>query len=97
LLELKVHPEAATELIQAWEWYNNKKQGLGDEFFNEVERAIKMILKTPKSWPVYVHDTRRYLLRRFPYAVVYRQKDEEILIVAIMHLRRKPDYWMRRI
>lgn len=61
----------------------------------EVDHAIDRILEGPERYPA-VDDTRRYLLRRFPYSVIYRIGDQGIEIVAVAHGRRRPDYWRHR-
>ena len=49
------------------------------------------------TWPVIEAELRRRLVRRFPFGILYRIEPEEIVIVAVAHLRRKPGYWRERI
>ena len=51
----------------------------------------------PDTWPIYLHGTWRYLLDRFPYSVIYREKSGVIQIIAMAHHRRKPGYWSKRV
>ena len=71
--------------------------GLGFDFEMEVEAAVRAIRTYPKSAVEIVPGYRRKLLQTFPYGVVYRERAEEILIVAIAQLQRRPDYWLDRL
>lgn len=90
---------AERELGEAVEYYEAQELGLGFEFFEEVWAAIERIEKNPKAWQPMSPRTRRCQTHRFPYGVIYqiREEEDEILIVAVAHLHRKPDYWRNRI
>jgi len=90
------HPEAEAEFIGAIEYYENNERGLGYDFSIEVHAVIQNILKYPTAWPIMEEDIRRCLVNRFPYGVVYSIEGNEIFILAVMHLRRHPDYWKKR-
>jgi plasmid stabilization system protein ParE len=90
------HPEASSELESAIAYYDGQQPGLGREFWDEVARAISLIRKFPESSPLISPRSRRRRTRRFPYGLVYQVHNERITILAIMHLRRKPNYWMGR-
>ena len=63
----------------------------------EVERALACIIQAPRRWAVGPYSTRRFLLRRFPFILIYRELTPgEIQIVAVAHTARKPGYWKRR-
>jgi plasmid stabilization system protein ParE len=89
-------PEAARELEEAILYYELRSQGLGKQFSMETESAVKDIEKDPEIWPLFKESTRRRLLKRFPFAILYRVEATEVVIVAVAHLRRKPDYWKDR-
>lgn len=95
-LSITLHHDAYSELEHAKTWYSKQAEGLGDQFFQEVQFAIAQIQKTPHTWPNYTKGTRRFLVHRFPYAVVYVPTPSKIHILAVMHLKRKPDYWKNR-
>jgi hypothetical protein len=65
-------------------------------FSEEMDAAESAIARLPEAWPPFEFDTRRYLLRRFPFSVVYRVESRRILIVAVVHARRRPAYWKSR-
>ena len=91
------HPEALDELIEAMAYYQNKRKGLGDEFYEEVDTTIKKIEEHPERWPVLLAPIQRCRTDRFPYKLVYQVLEGEILIVALMHDSREPGYWLHRI
>jgi len=93
---IELHPEAAAELQQAIDWYENQFPMLGLELLREFDRAVEMISERPLAWPHHIKGTRRFLLHRFPYGVVYHRKKRVIRSLAIMHLRRRPGYWKTR-
>ncbi len=88
---------ARQELRDAIAYYDSLNSRLGDAFREEVERLISLLLKFPNAWPELSLSTRRCRTKRFPYALIYRTKEEEIEIVAVMHLSREPHYWVDRL
>jgi len=81
---------AVLELEQAATWYDTQRAGLGAEFLDAVDIKIDRILEAPRRWPL-IRGTRRVLVGRFPYALVYRElSDGEIEIVAVAHAKRRP-------
>jgi plasmid stabilization system protein ParE len=90
-------PEAEQEMLEVARYYQSQASGLGIEYLNEVERAVRAIAESPRAWPVVEGQLRRRLIRRFPFGILYRIEPEEIVIIAVAHLRRKPGYWRERI
>ncbi len=90
------HPVAEAEFNEAIEYYEGCELGLGYDFSIEVLDAIQNIVNYPTAWPIVEEDVRRCLVNRFPYGVVYICERGETFILAIMHLRRHPDYWKNR-
>jgi toxin ParE1/3/4 len=88
---------ARQELRDAIAYYDSINSRLGDEFREEVARLISLLLKFPNAWPELSLSTRRCRTKRFPYALIYRIKEEVIEIVAVMHLSREPNYWVDRL
>lgn len=91
------HPAAESEFGAAVEFYDGCEEGLGDEFEQEIFATISRIIKYPDAWPPYTHRSRRCLCNRFPYSIVYRNTETEIVIYAVMHHKRKPGYWIDRL
>lgn len=96
-LPLEFHPEALAELERAKVWYDVQRPGLGASFFQEITTAISRIREVPNTWPEYTRGTRRFLVHRFPFAVIYSQRSNSLLVVAVMHLKRRPGYWQSRL
>lgn len=90
------HPEASREIEQAFAWYEERVTGLGRKFFSEVEAAVNAIQDSPDTWPNYAAGARRFLVHRFPFAIIYRRNEDVIQVAAVMHLKRRPGYWARR-
>ena len=88
--------ESELEALAAMRWYATRDPPAGQAFLRELERAIDEIRMAPRRWPLHPDGTRRYLLRRFPFFVVYREAGAEIDVVAVAHGRRKPGYWRSR-
>ncbi|MBI4586708.1 MAG: type II toxin-antitoxin system RelE/ParE family toxin [Planctomycetes bacterium] len=90
------HPDAVLEGAAANAWYTERSPVAAVALVTELDSAIEAIAEQPTRWPRYLHGTRRYLLRRFPYAVVYREKPGSVLVVAFAHCSRRPGYWKGR-
>jgi plasmid stabilization system protein ParE len=90
------HPEAEEELNNVIDYYESCRVGLGREFVDEVYRTIQRILLYPDAWQPFDHETRRCLTNRFPFGIVYDRKEGTIVVLAVMHLHRKPGYWLDR-
>jgi toxin ParE1/3/4 len=95
-VRFQYHPEAARELTRSIEYYEEKSEGLGAEFLDEVEHSIAQILTHPDSGTLLTDADRRVLLNRFPFGILYEVSEGLLTINAVMHLRRDPDYWKTR-
>ena len=95
-MTFQYHPEAAKELTSSIKYYEDKSEGLGEEFLDEVEAAISLILSHPETGTIITKEDRRILLNRFPYSLIYDVSNEMITINAVMHLSRRPEYWKSR-
>jgi len=88
--------EAEIELWEAVQFYESRCAGLGLDFEKEIKAAIELIQQSPGRWPLRQDDTRRYLIHRFPYFVVFIIHEDRVWIIAFAHCRRKPGYWSGR-
>ncbi len=91
------HHEARQDLKRAVTFYEECSAGLGYDFLEEVYAAIKRIQAYPFAWSFFSKRTRRCFTHRFPYSVIYRVNQGEILILAVAHSHQKPDYWYKRL
>ena len=96
-MEIRLLKAAQLELDESFIYYEEQLEGLGHEFVSEIETAVKQIKAHSDAWTQFSERTRRYLVKRFPFSVIYQIRKNEILIVAIAHLHRKPMYWKQRI
>jgi len=91
------HPSAWIEFESADEWYLSRSVDASIAFLSDVFSAIEDIAESPQRWPSYLHDTRRFVLQRFPFSVVYLDEPDFVTIIAIAHGKRKPGYWKARV
>ena len=96
-LPLEFHPDARIDALEAYEWYAVRSQEAADAFQEELQDSGRAIQASPERWANYLLGTRRYLMKRYPFVIVYRLAVERIEIVAEVHGRRKPGYWKRRL
>jgi hypothetical protein len=97
-MDVRFHRLAIREYEETRAWYERRREGLGDSFRDEVDRAVARIAKSPTQWPVAFDRFRRVRLRRFPYLLYYYVVDASLaLVLAVAHGRRRPGYWRRRL
>lgn len=90
------HPAAQLELQEAISFYDSISFELGDDFLANTELTIDRIIKFPEAWTKISANARRCRIAGFPYGIIYQIAGQRILIVAVMHLQRKPNYWTNR-
>ena len=93
---VEFHPLAADEAEAAERWYRERNEIAAGRFERELNRAIERISERPEAGSPYLSSTRRVLLRRFPFFVVYRVRGDNIQIVGVAQARRRPGYWRAR-
>jgi plasmid stabilization system protein ParE len=89
-------PAAQAELDDAFSWYEEQAVGLCYEFLDELDQTLRLIVTFPKLHPLVEKKVRRCLVNRFPFGVFYGIADDTIIVIAVVHLRRKPAYWTHR-
>ncbi len=94
---VRIHPEADAEADAAFNryWYESQVAALG--FDRELRIAIHTLRRNPRACAPYLHGTRRTLLNRYPYFIVFRELPRKIEIIAIAHAKRRPGYWAKRL
>jgi plasmid stabilization system protein ParE len=95
-LAVRVRPEAAEDVKDAFAWYESQRPGLGDDFLDSVRDCFSAIALQPTRYPILHRQVRRALLRRFPYCVFFRDFEIEIVVLACLHARRHPVRWRAR-
>ena len=94
--ELIVRPEAEAELADAYAWYEQRVQGLGDQFILSVDAVFQAVIRGPQQYPQVFKTVRRALLHRFPYAVLFVETESRITVLAVFHAKRNPKRWKNR-
>ena len=89
-------PAARLEAAEALEWYLKRSVEAGSAFVAELGHAVSVAASDPRLWPEFEVGTRRYVLRRFPFNLIYREVQGGIQVVAVAHQKRKPGYWHHR-
>lgn len=93
---LKVLPGASRDIRDAEAWYWERSPEAAEGFLAEVERAFSLIKDAPQRWPPYRGGTRRFVLERYPFSIVYRVEKATVYAIAVAHAKRRPGYWRRR-
>lgn len=96
MYKLIFHPYVFYDVRESYDWYENESSGLGERFLLELENAYHAISIHPLYWAPYSVRFRWFLLKRFPFGVIYRVEKQVIYIVAVAHLSRKPGFWKKR-
>ena len=96
-VRVELDPEAMTKAHEAFHWYAKRSQWAADGFIAELDVAVARISEQPRLFAAYLHSTHRYVLKRYPYAVVYREQPDLIQVVAVAHCKRRPGYWKSRV
>ena len=99
---IRFEDEAEAEYRAAGRWYEERRSGLGTEFFDAVDMALRQVVRLPRAGarvPRVPTDlpVRRAPVRRFPYHVIYLEMKDAFRVLAIAHDRRRPDYWKGRV
>lgn len=100
-MKLSLLAEAEAEIESARRYLNRQAHELGTRFLNDLDLTLLDISERPTSFPKMEtlpddEPYQRALLRIFPYAVIFEILTEEILIVAVAHTSRRPNYWLHR-
>jgi hypothetical protein len=96
-MNYEFHPEAELEVIESAARYDSEVPGLGVEFGDEVERVIELLLENHALGAAVEGDIRHFVLRRFPFSVIYAVVGELIYVLAVAHGARGPGYWKSRL
>ena len=91
------HEGAKADVKSAVAWYQERSQKAALDFVEELHQAAKTISQAPDRWPLGKNNTRRFLLWRFPFSIIYSEDKSVITIWAVAHSSRRPGYWKRRM
>lgn len=96
-MRIRFRADARRELLAACDYIDKERPGYGDLFSERVQREIELICEFPKIGKLLVDNARRRMIRGWSYSIVYLDRGHEIVVVAIAHYRRDPNYWLPRI
>ncbi len=85
---IEFRTEARVDVIKAFEWYEDKRPGLGEEFEEEVDAALKRVVESPETYAVAFAGMRRIMTRRFPFIIYYRVETPKVIIFGVFHGHR---------
>jgi toxin ParE1/3/4 len=94
---VEFHEAAFAELDAAFDWYFVRSRRIAAAFLDEIDRALYLIATSPQTWPASHQDTRKFVLKRFPFLVLCREKAAIIQVVALVQGHRRPHYWKTRL
>jgi len=94
---LRIHEGARREANQATVRYAERSLSAARRFRDELLAGFSSAAAFPLRYPSYLHGTRRVLLKKFPYFIVFFDWQDEIYVVAIAHAKRRPGYWKKRV
>jgi toxin ParE1/3/4 len=95
--EVEFHPIAEEEWLAAYAWYSERSETAARAFLREMDRAVSLISEAPDRWPKYDSETRRFIMTRFPFSIIYRVAEDDVEVIAVAHHKRKPGYWRTRL
>jgi plasmid stabilization system protein ParE len=90
------HPGASEDYAAAFTWYYTRGTALASDFEREIERGTRLISQTRLRWPKFDGQRRRFVVRKFPYAIIYEVPSKDVVILAVAHGKRRPNYWRER-
>jgi len=95
-MRFKILEQAELELDDAYDYYEYELEGLGQKFLEEFRGGINRILNHPYAWSPIQDKVRKCILKKFPYNIIYAIEEDLIIIIAVAHQHRRPDYWIDR-
>src|SRR4051812_4812573 len=91
-----LHPDAIQDADQAAAWYAERSVRATVRFLDELDRVVVLIADSPFGFQIFDADLRRAVFRRFPFYIVFRADELEVVVVAIAHGKRRPGFWRDR-
>ena len=97
-MRIRYNPLARDEVSKAALYFESQAEGLGERFLVEIDKVVRDIADMPTLWPITKYGIRkRIIVSPFPYSIHYKIVRGEIVIIAIAHQSREPDYWKDRL
>ncbi len=95
--DIIIRPEARTDLLDAFNWYQEQRPGLGFDFKLCVDEVFSKLHRRPNIYKHVHKEVRRVVTQRFPFGVFYLLDNNKVIVIAVLHARRDPKKWKQRI
>lgn len=90
---LRLTPQAEREATEARQWYEERNESAAQRFVEELRLGFARISEVPERFSYFREPFRQYILQKFPYVLIYREKDDVVEVIAVAHAKRRPGYW----
>ena len=97
MIKITLRKEAQKDIEEIYEWYELKRDGLGEEFLNCIDEVLSTLTFNSKIYPTVFKNIRRAFVRRFPFGIFYLEEEDSIIIFAVLHARKSPSNWKQRV
>ncbi len=94
--KLLISDDAELDILDAFLWYEDQKSELGNSFLKDVELSLIAIQKQPQYYHIVKLNTRAYVMKRFPFSIIYHLVENTINVLAVFHTSRNPIDWQNR-
>jgi hypothetical protein len=92
-----IRPEAEADLAENFNWYEERRAGLGFEFLDRVNLILKNIEENPRRYSLTYRNVRLALVGKFPYKVLYLIEGDQAEVIGVVHVKRNPQFWQKRV
>lgn len=102
-VHLEFDPAATQEVAGIFAWYEQRRPGLGDDFLAQLDQDLTLLTENPRSAPPWKGPAAQQLgvrvlrMRRYPFLLPYLTREDQVVVLAIAHVRRRPGYWLQRL
>jgi hypothetical protein len=96
-VKIQFHPAAELEFAESALWYDRQISGLGKDFVKAVDDGLQKIISSPFTQPIIYKSLRRFVIKRFPFIILYTITNDSVLVVAVFHTKRSPLSWKKRM
>ncbi len=97
MMEVRFRKAARAEIEEAYQWYEDQRIGLGEDFLLCLEEAVEKVVRDPELYPVVHKNIRRAMVRRFPYGIYCFCEEWKLVVIAVFHGKRAPRIWKNRL
>jgi len=96
IYNLIIKEEARCEIIDTYQWYEDKQEYLGDRFIDVLDDCFFRIKTRPSNFPKKLNNMRQLTIKEFPYIIIFEVENDSIIVYAVFNTNRKPENWKKR-